>query len=94
MVGPVRLQTSERLRICCACGTQYDDEFEGEGKGDCRVCDVRVYLLFSGVLRLLRFRGSGCGYDGGSSGGWGSGMEVAAASLPFFQMALCYAFCE
>jgi hypothetical protein len=45
-MGPLRLQTSEQLRICRACGTQYDEcevgEGEGEGKGDCRVCDVRV----------------------------------------------------
>jgi hypothetical protein len=42
-----RLQTSEQLLICRACGTQYDecdegDETEvGKKKVDCRVCDVR-----------------------------------------------------
>lgn len=33
------LATSDALLICKACGTQYDVR-DGEGKDDCRICDV------------------------------------------------------
>lgn len=39
------LSTSDDLLICKACGTQYDVKV-GEGKDDCRICDVCLSTPF------------------------------------------------
>jgi hypothetical protein len=59
--APAALSTSDDLLICKACGTQYDVK-EGNGKDECRVCDVctdistRAFIVYSvGIYSLAMY---------------------------------------
>ena len=50
-----KLNTSDDLLICCACGAQYDVT-EKEGRESCRICDVHLLSRASVSSVLTRWQ--------------------------------------